>query len=148
MTWLAPKLNRRVTLQQPIQDPDNFTGGYDRDYADLITVWMGVKPFGIKNMNAAYVRGVQIETIPTHTFIVRFNSVSNLGKAFTKGFDDSYDSIADLIPVKKDIFLYLKGGVTKGRRFKTLNANLVDERTEYMEILVQEIEEVGTGYPE
>lgn len=160
MTWLVPKLNRRVQLLKPTQTP-NEDGGLDLVFgqpygsgfesegfdflAPMLTVWMGVVPIGV---GGKYVRGEQVMENTTHEFVCRARAVSNLGHEFSTAFNSGFKYMNDLNPLKSDYFLFMqKPSSVKGRLFRIQNVVNANERDEYMVILAEEIEERGTGYP-
>lgn len=148
MTWLAPQLDKRIEIRQPIQTP-NDEAGMDRSYLTLTTIWAGIKPVSMSAAQAAYIRGEQISEVETHEFIVRRSAVSSLGRDFSTAFSDDFDSIEDLSPLKSNWFIFLrKGSTTRGRLFKIHRVLDKNERGEYLVIRVEEIEEHGTGYLE
>lgn len=150
MTWLADKLRYRIQIRKPVQTP-NDAGGFDRLYETLLTIWAGFKPtkFGSSFSQAMYAQGQQIRQNITHEFLVRRSSVQNLGKAFGDGFGSGFNSIADLIPLKSDLFIFLqKGSTVKGRSFKIHRVQDNDEKREFIKLFCEEIEEQGTGFPE
>jgi len=136
MTWLAPKLNKRVQIIIPTQDP-NDDGGFDLEFeSPLSTVWMGFKPVKFKGAESDYIRGEQINEAISHEFLARKLSVNACG-------------ITDFMPLKTNYFLFLeKTSSTKGRLFRVRGVRNVEEQDEYLIIKVEEIEERGTGYPE
>lgn len=172
MTWLVPNLRNRVNLCEPVQDPNSVTGGFDRKYKILMTFWAGVKPISIgqyitKNASQ-YIRGEQIEERITHEFKIRYSAITQLGKSFASGFKSSFDSIADLVAVKSNYFLFMSSGSAynigfnygfsngftsllpgpikgKGRLFRIRTVKNINERNEYALIMCQEIESIGDG---
>jgi hypothetical protein len=144
MSWLAPKLNRRVQIGKPSQT-ENDAGGFDFAFDTVITVWMGLS--SLESLSR-HIRGEQINENVTHTFIVRKNAVDSLGNECGVGFSDAFGK-ASLMPLKSDYFLFLqKGSTTRGRLFRIYGMRNVDERNEYYMIEAEEIEERGSGYPE
>ena len=163
MSWIAPKLNHKVQILKPAQEP-NESGGFDFgfghplgegfggsgfDYlAPLTTIWMGVNPVGYKGTGQKYIRGKQVNEAVTHEFIARALSVANLGKEFGKGFDAGFKSMPDLGPLKSDYYLFFQNGSSvKGRLFRVDSIVNVGEQNEYLSVAAEEIEEHGTGYP-
>lgn len=151
MTWLAPKLNKRVQVRIPIQTP-NDSGGFDRSYDTVSTIWGGYKP---KN-STRYIRGVQTvslspdnQNVGTHEFIIRRVAIDTLGRQFGKGFGAGFDSIADLHPLKSEFFFFVQDSSTvKGRLFRIINITDNNEQKEFLKVDCKEIEETGTGYAE
>ena len=150
MSFLAPKLNHRIEIQKAVFDKDtpNLSGGFDRDYETLTTIWAGIKEVRIFSDYAAIIRGEATGSEESHEFIVRMSAVENLGAAFTKGYSEGFDSIADLNPLKSDYFIFLKvGSSVKGRRFQILRLRRDEVHREFLLFRCTEIEEVGTGHP-
>jgi hypothetical protein len=150
MTWLVPKLRKRVEIREATQTP-NDAGGFDRGYTTLLTVWAAFKPvtFGTF-LQTAYIRGVQTQDVLTHEFIVRRVAVQNLGSEFSSAYGTGYDSIGDLNPLKGDnayfLFLQRNSSSAKGRMFRVKRIEDNMEREEYIKLMATEIEEQGTGY--
>jgi len=149
--WLAPKLNKRVQILKPFQDPNN-EGGFDFDIngdgvnpSPLATVWMGFSPIG----KSRYIRGKQVNEVVTHEFIVRYLTVKSLGKEFRGSFNLGFKSMPDLGPLKPDYYLFFQSNssAVKGRLFRIDSIINVGENNEYLSIAAEEIEERGTGYP-
>ena len=148
MTWILPDLKYRVQIGMPIQTA-NDDGGFDFSFNVLLTVWMGLKPSRFAGRGAEYIRGEQINENVTHKFKCRRSSVEVLGKSFSKGFSEGFDSIEDLALLKSDYFLFLQQGSTvKGRLFRIHGVSDNKEEREYLKIGAEEIEERGTGWPE
>lgn len=141
MTWLAPKLKRRIEIRTATQTP-NSSGGFDRGYTTLITIWANVKPVRYNE----YIRGVQVGKNITHEMIIRKTSIQNLGKDYNRAFGDGFDSIADLNSLKSDYFVFLKSNGSKGRLFRIDGIENDEMNMEYLKLRAEEIEEQGTGY--
>ena len=146
--WLAPRLDKRIQILKPIQDPNSTSGGFDRSYETLLTVWGELKPLAYIRSSAEYIRGVQITENVTHSIVVRRVAVQNLGRSFSSGFSIGFESIPDLNILKSDMFMLVQQGSTvKGRLFRVRNITDVKEEGMYLNIMAEEIEEKGTGYP-
>lgn len=144
MTWLASELRERIQFREPVQTANSTSGGFDRSYTTLVTVWAGFKPLN----KGYYIRGEQIDNDATHEFKVRRSALTTLGKSYSKGFSNGFDSVTDLNIVKSNFFIFVKKSTaTKGRLFRIRRIEDVKERREYLRIDATEIEEVGTGYP-
>jgi head-tail adaptor len=144
MTRLASRLRKRVQFRIAVQTPNTTSGGYDRSYTTLATVWAGFKPL----VKGRYIRGEQIINDATHEFEVRRSAVTTLGKSFSKGFSSGFDSVTDLNIIKSDFFMFVQSSSTvKGRLFRIRSIEDVKERREFFKIDATEIEEQGTGYP-
>ena len=150
MSWQVPKLRHRIQIRKATQTPNTETGGFDRGYETLLTVWAGMKPTSEYSRYTSYIRGESTdEKVATHEFKVRYVAVKNLGKAFTSAFGDGFDSIEDLNPLKSDYFIFLQNGSTvKGRLFQIVDIQRDDERKEWFAFRAKEIEEQGTGASE
>ena len=148
MTWLAPQLRRRVQIKKPTQTPNSVTGGLDRGYETLLTIWAAFAPVKFGSFaQATYIRGAQTSSVITHEFVIRRVAIQNLGKSFGSGFGSGFDSIADLAPLKSDYFLFVEEeSTTKGRLFRIHKIQDVGERKEYLKLFCEEIEEQAAGY--
>jgi len=148
LSWLTPKLKHRIQIQKPTQTPNDTTGGFDRGYSTLTTVWAGMEEMTDYNKYTSYIRGGNTdEKVSTHKFFVRYSAVKNLGKSFTSAFSGGYDSIEDINPLKSDMFIFLQTGTNvKGRLFQIVDILRDNDRKEWLKFQVKEIEEVGTGY--
>lgn len=147
MSWLAPELDKRIQIVKPVQSPNSISGGFNRSYETLLTIWGGLKPLEYVRSSTQYIRGVQTTNDITHTVKIRKCGVSSLGKAFSSAFSTGFDSIPDINSLKSDFFLFVQQRSTvKGRIFRVHNISNVREEGEYYSLQVEEIEEKGTGY--
>jgi len=164
VSWILPKLTKRVQILKPTQRP-NEDGGFDLGFgqplsgafttgefdrlAPLLTVWMGMRPLGYSGGETKYIRGQQVNPRVTHEFIVYQMEVANLGKQFNLSFSGEFKFMADLAPLKADYFLFLQENSTavKGRLFRVYDVMDIGEMKEYLAIAAEELEERGTGYP-
>lgn len=160
MAWLAPLLRERIQVRKSIETP-NDEGGFDRSYEILLTIWGNILPLAFSRYQVAhevsnyvrtttrYFRGMQTENTITHIITIRKVAVASLGTSFSTGYSSGFDTIQDLNPLKSDYFLFLqKGSTVKGRLFRIHMITNVEERGEYLQLSVEEIEESGTGYAE
>lgn len=146
MAWMAPKLKHRVQIGKGTMTPDMDTGGFSFSFESLITCWAGVDK--VSDYIRA-IRGVNTSGAPSHKFTIRRESVRYLGRSFSTAFDTGFDNIEDLAPVKADWFLLLESGSTiKGRRFRLVGIERDEVNKEYMRLAGEEMEEIGTGWPE
>lgn len=147
MTWLCPKLNRRVQIGTASQTA-NDEGGFDFEFNSLLSVWMGLKPIAYRNtIRTEYIRGVQISEIDTHWFVVRKCAIVNLGKEFQRSFSYAFTAIEDMSMVKSDYFLFVqKDSTVNGRLFRINNISDNNDQGEYFNITAEEIEQRGTGF--
>ena len=149
MTWLAPKLNKRIQIQTSVQTPGNF-GTLDLTYNTVKTIWAEVKlASGISTtVYMMAVRGVNAaEPAVSHIIKVRSSALNGLGRENSKAFSAAFDSIEDLNMIKSNYFLFLQAGSSvKGRRFRIRGMRIDEANGEYVDILAEEMEEVGTGY--
>ena len=151
MTWLVSKLNKKIQVRIPVDTP-NQAGGFDRSYETQSTIWGGFKPV----KQASYVRGNQTISLGinnqergTHEFIIRRVAIDTLGRQFGFGFSVGYDSIADLMALKSELFFFVElGATTKGRLFRIINIRDNKEQKEFVIARCEEIEEQGTGATE
>lgn len=149
---LAHKLKYRIRICKGVQDP-NSAGGFDRTYETLTTIWAAMEPILISGYarSMAWVRGGNDSDgkSPTQTFTVHFSAIQNMGKQMNKAFSPAFNSIADLIPLKSDMFVFLEVGSNyKGRLFQIMDIMLDENNKEWLKFTAREIEEQGTGYPE
>ncbi len=150
MSKLAYKLKHRAFIMKGIQTP-NDNGGLDMSYETLATVWIAMDNVSDYTQNLKYIRGENVSDgkTPTHKFIVRWIAIQNLGMEASKAFDSSFNSIADLMPLKSDYFVFIKKGSSyKGRLFQILDISRDENNKEYIKFRGCEIEEHGTGWPE
>lgn len=168
MTWLAGKLNKEIQIRQAVQTP-NTSGGFDRSYELLLSVWAGIRPIELVTGRPGYIRHVQTETGTTHEFIIRKVAIEELGKSFGDGFGNSFNSIDDINSLKTEFFIFMQKGdndwegpfsrdfqksfdvyfgleAMKGRLFRIRNVINNDERDEYVKVYAEELEEHGTGF--
>jgi head-tail adaptor len=147
---LAHKLKHRIQICEGIQDP-NSTGGFDRTYKTLTTVWAGIEIMSEYLRSMSRIRGGNDSDgkSPTHRFIVRWAAVQNMGKEMNSAFSSGFNSIADLIPLKSDMFVFMEvGSQYKGRLFQIMDIYPDEQNKEFIKFTSVEIEEKGTGYPE
>lgn len=149
MTWLAPKLKERVQIRKATQEV-NDAGGFDRAYTTLLTIWAEVQPIKFGSfLQQRKIRGSDVAGIITHMGKIRRTAISTLGIAFTSAFSAAFDSIQDISILKADYYLFVErgGSTSKGKLFKIVRTEDFEERREYTKLMLEEIEEVGTGYP-
>lgn len=144
MTWLFPRLKKRIQIRRVEDLHPNDDGGFDRDlYTTLLTVWAKCKPL----KPGSYIRGIQTDEQITHEFEIRRVAVSTLGGEFSTAFDESFTAFSSLALLKSDYFIFLQEGSTSiGRLFKIHNIKDHNELKEFLVIQAEEIEEVSTGY--
>lgn len=143
--WLAPKLNHRIQICDPVQTPNNTTGSMDLTYSVLVTIWAEVKQ---ASEYIQAIRGSQInEQGYSHKFTVRKVAVIPLGAEFDTGFSSGFKIDNDIHTLKTDYFIFLeKTNSVKGRRFKIKGFQEDEKSQEYVIIYADEIREEGTGY--
>lgn len=148
MTWLAPRLSKRIDILLPQQTAGD-NGMLEETYESLRTIWAEMKPISRTSLFAAMVRGQNTdEGRETHTFRVRSCSLAGMGTEQTPAFSGAFDSIEDLHAIKSNYYLFLRSSsADKGRRFKIRGAALDEHNSEYVIIYAEEMEEVGTGWP-
>ena len=163
MTCLAAQLSSRVQILIPSQRP-NDDGGFDLGFgvqasdafavsdferlAPILTVWMEFNPVSFQGRGGQYIGGEQVNEAITHRFKCRHSSIQALGKEFGLGFNINFQFLSNLMPLKCDYFLLVQQGSTvKGRLFRIHNITNNKEEREYLNILAEEIEERGTGFP-
>ena len=151
MSYLAGKLKHRITIQKGV-DTVNANGGLIRSYEDIITVWSFKRQIGnylllIRSMNTEKFNNNS--PISTDEFGVRYSAIKNIGKEFSDGFSNGFDSLEDLYPIKGDYFIFLKYKSTNnGRRYKINRVVRDDNHKELMIMQCTEVEESGLGAPE
>lgn len=142
MTWLVPKLKNRVFLQTAAQTENSTSGGFDRSYSTVATIWAGLKPV----KKSWYTRREQTEEADTHEFLIRRCALSAIGGAYSSGYSTGFDMGGDLTAIKSNYFIFVKkGSSVKGRRFRIRGIENADEGDEYYKARAEEIEEIGTG---
>lgn len=147
MSWLAPRLNRRVQIGFPVQT-ENSDGGFDFSFTILTTVWMSIRPISFRISGASYIRGQQVTETATHLFEVRKQSVVNLGPEFSMAFSTAWKMMENISSIKANYYLFLEStSTTKGRLFKITSALDEGENREFITITAEEIEERGAGWP-
>lgn len=147
MSWLAPKLRDRVQIRKAVQDENETTGGFDRSYTTLTTIWAEIVQLTWQTAAVRPIRHVNTNESSTHKFKVRRCALDTFGVAFTKAFSSAFNSIADTFLLKADYFLFLEqGSTTQGRLFRINSVVPGKERKEYLEIIATELEELGTGF--
>ena len=142
--FLSSQLNRRIKIFEPVQ-AEASDGGFSQTHSELKEIWAGIKPVS----HASYMRWSSTEgkgTI-THEAIIRKNAVDDLHTQYAKAFSAAFDSIADLNPIKSNMYFLLVSGTSKGRFFRIRRAMNAEEKGEYISILCEEVEELGTGAP-
>ena len=141
--WLAPQLNKRIKLFEPSQ-AEGDEGGLEQTYTELKEIWASIRSVS----HNTYMRWSSTEEgSASHEFIILKNTVSDLHTQFSTAFAGGYDTIADLNPIKSNMYIMLLAGTTKGRFFKVRRVMNVEENDEYLSMLCEEIEEFGTGLP-
>ncbi len=73
-------LNRRLTLEAPVETPDG-AGGVTRSYAAVATLWAQIEPVAARPAVVADARGANI----THRIALRFNADITLRHRFRDG---------------------------------------------------------------
>ena len=141
--WLTPQLDKRVKLFEPSQ-AEGSAGGLEQTYTELKEIWAGVQSVS----HNTYMRWSSTEEGSiSHEFIIRKNAVDDLHTQFSTAFAGATDNIADLNPIKSNMYIMLLASSTKGRFFRVKRVMNVEEKDEYLSILCEEIEEFGTGMP-
>lgn len=133
MTFLASRLRHRGSVRRPVQTPNTTTGGFDYSYEIITPLWMELKPISSNRIIVAmYTHGTQTADYPTHVIVVRRNK--SLGVDFLGGA---------MPAVQSENMIFVDGADGQGRMFKIYSAINKDERGEYLELIVKEIEEQG-----
>lgn len=143
--WVVSRLNERVQVLKPVQVNES-DGSLSQKYLRLTTIWGAFNPIS----HTAYQRWSSIENFESisHEFIFRYSAVNTLHTEYGQAFSGAFDNIADLNPLKGDIYLMVEkstSGVTKGRLFRIRRILNDEENDEYLSVLSEEIEELGTG---
>lgn len=145
MTQLAAELKYRIQIWKPVQS-NNDDGGFDRSYDTLLTIWAGCKP--IKYSTYIRYSNVEVEEDGTHVFKIRRCAVITLGTSFSTGFSTGFKSIRSLMPLTTEYFIFMQqSSSNRGRLFRIKGVQDNNEEREFYRVLVEEIEERGTGYP-
>jgi len=146
MSRLLHKLRDRIQVRRTIDD-SNDIGGYDRSYETVLTVWGNYKSLATERaLPAEFIRGVNVGA-PSHIVTIRRVAVESLGKEYSTGFSDGFNTFSDLNIMKSEYFLFIqRGSTTRGQLFRISGYEDVDSRREYLRLKVIEIEEQGTGY--
>jgi head-tail adaptor len=155
MGGLARNLKHRCVIQQLSKTP--FLGdapGYytsappiAETYTDIKTVWCYVVPKQSAVDFVAAIRGGAQDDQFTHELIVRWESVRDIGAAFTAAFDNGFDTVRQMNPMKADYFLFIKSGADyRGRRFRIMETRWDERNHEYLRLRCREVEEIGTGW--
>ena len=143
IVWLAPKLDQRVQILQPIQT-ESDEGGLTQKYSIMKTIWGGVKAVS-HNKYREFMSTENLER-SSHEFIFRLSSLDTLNKEYTTAFASSFNQTSKQHPFREDMFLMLEQGSTvKGRMFRVRRVQDADEKGEFISVLASEIEELGTG---
>lgn len=145
MSWMVPKLNRRVKIERAENSPVG-SGSFERIYTTLMRLWASVK-VDRKNMFIQAIRGVNVaDEGNTHIIVVRRAALSSLGKSFTIAFQKSFDSVSDINSIKSNYFIFLEEtSEDRGRRMQVNGIQHDEVNKEYVRILTSEIEERGSG---
>ena len=148
MTWIVKDLNRRIDIKRAIQS-SNSSGGFDRSYTTLVSVWAGIETVSYKSSGNKYIRNVQVNDIITHIFKIRRVGLTSIGKEYTKAYSIAFDSMSDLNLLKSNCFIFMKRySSSKGRLFKIKDVINYKEDDNYYLVSVTEMEEHGTGFSE
>lgn len=145
MSFLTPKLKRRIEIQR-VKSLDPFeSGALENNYETIATIWAQIKSL---SDYVKAIRGQNTSTsLETHIFIVRKASVKSLGVSNSDAFSIDFDTNADINSIKSEYFIFLKKGETgRGRRFKVMGTFLDEVNQEFVKVEATEIEEVGTGH--
>ena len=107
MSFLVPKLRKRVVILKSLDTP-NAAGGYTRSYERILDVWAEMKLNKTTFSDIiSSVRGSNVAENKTN-FMVRSAAVKQLGKSFSKAFDNSSDTIANINPIDSEYFIFVK----------------------------------------
>ena len=152
MTFLAHKLRDRFQVRRNVEAANSTTGGFDRSYETITTIWGNIKHITSQSKGiaafSAYVRGTEVSEFATHIVKIRRVAVENLGKEYATGFASGFNIDGDLNVMKDEYFLFSqRGSTTKGNLYQIMGYEDVGSRREYLRLRVREIEEQGTGYP-
>ncbi len=149
MTWLAHKLKNRIQIQTASQVP-NAEGGADLTYATMTTIWAEKKTTSdyIRSIRGAAMQVKQGGAVGTHSFYVRKSAVASFGRQYSTAFADSFDNEGDINCVKSEHFVFEQlGSTSRGLRYRIIGIDVDTYDNEYVRLLVEEIEESGTGWP-
>ena len=171
MSYMAGELKHRIHVMQA-DDVPAPSGLMERRYKRLVTLWSGKKSIGSYLM---FIRSVNAEKyssnapLSTDEFKVRWSSVvsklyrtfssafeesldslekNGVGRSFDGGYDNNFDSLIDIFPIKTDYFVFLQKGNSdtyRGRLYKINRVIRDDDNEEFIKMQCTEIEEVGLG---
>jgi len=128
--FVAAQLNKRVQIRTSTQT-ETDDGGLGQTFTTVRTTWMKVSPV----RPGKYRRWSSTEALDsvTHEFTARRGSL---------------DILSGINFIKHEHFLFMeKYSHIKGRLFRVQRMMDIDEEHELILILVEEIEERGTGMP-
>ena len=146
MTFIANQLREKIQIRT-YTETANDDGGFDRGYTTLKTIWGSLKPLSDISNRTVSIRGVQTEVTITHKIKIRKSSVDDLGSEFSAAFDSDFNSIKDISPIKSHYFFFVeRGSSVKGKLYKIHHVIDDRERREFLVLLVEELEEKGTGW--
>jgi len=142
--WLSCNLDKRIRLFNVAQ-AESEEGGFDHTYNFLKEIWAGCTTLS----HNSYMRWSSTENIGniSHEIVIRKNAVDDLHSEFTSAFGTVFDNIADINPIKSNMFIMLLSTSNTGKFFRARRVMDKDENGEYLSILCEEIEEFGTGAP-
>lgn len=140
--WLVTDLKQRIQIGYGIQTPVS-SGSLAFSFQSVLECWSAIKP--ISDYVKA-IRGVNVQDAPSHKMRVRMQSIKNLGKQFSSAYSTGYKVMADLAPVKTKWYVKMKQrDVPQGRLFKVIGLDRDDNFSEWIDLTVQEVSEMGTG---
>jgi hypothetical protein len=173
-SYIAGKLKHRIHIMRAIDTPNEF-GGFSRQYKKLVSLYAWKKSIGSYLM---LIRGGNIEKynynspISTDEFGVRFSSViskfqrtfdsgyesgvdslenGGMGRKFSIGYDNGFNSLTDMYPIKSDYFVFLQSGNSDAYRGRLYRINRIvrdDNLKEFVILQCSEDEERGLGASE
>ena len=126
--WTPAKLNKRISVAKASLDPSS-SGGFNRGYEVVATVWASLDPLSFRESNGMYVKDSQVNEKPTHTVLMRKDA--SVGVSFL-GVNANLGSHR---------FLLFPSGPDSTRIFRIHNSSDLEERGVLVKLLVEEIEE-------
>lgn len=133
MTLLASKLRFRMQIRKAVQE-ENSSGGMDRKFVVLQTVWAGLSPISKRGFFIVgdHIRNQQVDERPTHKVLMR------------RDISIGIDTIGTNTIIKSDNFLFLDKSTAaeEGRIFRIIDASRNQELNEFLEINVREVEKL------
>jgi len=149
---LAADIKYRCQIQRQIKsttDPNIFgrfsAAPIKDEYETICSVWCGIQRAYTTDFNK-FINGVNTAEDVSHYIVIRQESVKDIGKAFSSGFNSGHKVMSDW-NLSSDLFIYLETGSAEiGRRLRILGVMLDEVNREFVYLKCSEIKETGTGH--